>query len=101
MWPKGQRKYEVLRLICWRGFFFGFKWQWHDGGSSKTSAVIASYHHPKSITWRWAMIWSKSRVFRRPGGSTRFKVLFLGAAPFLGALTIRWQDNLFRKAEGR
>lgn len=45
--------------------FLGFTWM-HDGQgySSHTSAVIASWHRPKSITWRWVLTWHRPYRWR-------------------------------------
>ena len=37
------------------GFHIGFNWMHGNGHSSKTAAVLAGYHHPNSITWRWSL----------------------------------------------
>jgi len=79
------------------GFYIGFTWV-HDGDgrSSKTSACIASYHHPKSITWRWALYWER----RKPFGFFKWSFREWGSIgfvfPVIGGLTLRWQETLWR-----
>lgn len=49
------------------GFKLGFIWHSSQGESSKSSAVLFSWHHPKSITWRFSFTWSKpSKLISMP-----------------------------------
>lgn len=83
------------------GLRAGFTWVYGgDGTSSKTSAMLASYHHPGSITWRWAIYWSKPhritwRVVSwfRCSGYNRYGLTL----PFIGALTLQTQPHMFRR----
>jgi hypothetical protein len=77
------------------GFHIGFNWVHCNGITSKTSAVIAGYHPPSSITWLWALYWSKPAGWKPSAGK-----LFRGAyvrLPMLGALELRWQSSMPRK----
>lgn len=77
------------------GLRIGFSWVYgSDGLSSKTSAILASYHDPRKIMWRWALYWNKSKgkfsVWRHgtkqsSQGSMGFSI------PFLGGLNYSWQ----------
>lgn len=49
------------------GLFFGFQWVHGGGETTKSSALLASYHPPSSITWIWAFYWHRPRkVFSKP-----------------------------------
>jgi len=94
-------KFEMGKILfdCIKGLWFGFKWmESGDGTQSKTSAVIASFHHPRSHTWRWAIYWDKNRSgwFRIWKGWSGFIIVGL---PFLGAIDFRWQQHCWRKAD--
>lgn len=65
--------------------------------------VLASWHHPASITWRWALYWHP------PRRSTRFARMWVrhncgGHAtltmPLIGSLAVSWQDAMWRKEHG-
>ena len=74
------------------GFKVGFNWVHGNGRTSKTSAVIAAYHPPSSITWLWALYWCKPSGWRPSAGK-----LFRGAyvrLPLVGALELRWQSAM-------
>jgi hypothetical protein len=84
------------------GLHLGFSWVHGNGETSKTSAVIAAYHPPRSITWRWALDWTRPvkllclpRCGRwssphREQGSIWF------ALPIVGGLHLRWQPYMWR-----
>ena len=82
------------------GFSMGFKWVHSNGESSKTSAVLAAYHHPNSITWRWALYWNKHYRLtfkilswcRYPDGHGSATLTL----PFIGGLTLSTQAHMFR-----
>ena len=74
------------------GFHVGFNWVHGNGRTSKTSAVIAGYHPPSSITWLWALYWCKPAGWKPSAGK-----LFHGyyvRLPVLGALELRWQKAM-------
>ena len=75
------------------GLQLGFRWHHGgDGRSSKTTALLATYHHPDSITWRWVLVWSKpSRKAWLP--SVDYRQISM---PILGTLTWETQDHMFR-----
>lgn len=82
------------------GFSVGWSWVHGGGETTKTSAVIAAYHHPKSITWRWAIYYAPPKT--RPvntflafgyAGNRGDRSIMLG--PF-GRFTFAWQAHMFR-----
>lgn len=88
------------------GFHIGFNWMHGNGHSSKTAAVLAGYHHPNSITWRWSLQWIKPNKHcwwklktsawpekgRRYTTGSRSILL-----PLIGGFTVSWQQHMFRK----
>lgn len=96
--------YYINRFHGWsielrNGLKLGFNWIHGNGKTSKTSAVIAAFHHPESITWRWALDWIKPvkmfvlpsvRVWNKHSGSVN--VTF----PIVGGFTFRWQQHMWR-----
>lgn len=84
-----------------RALRVGFAWVYGgDGESSHTSAVLASYHHPASITWRWALYWNRpSRGFaaRRWVGPNGHG--FISISSPLSGLYFSWQPHCWRPAE--
>lgn len=101
---QGQLEGLVMRFkLWWHGHKFNFVWVHCNGESSKTSATIASYHHPLSITWRWAIYWHKSQGFkfyspenwRSYGGYGKIST---GIIPIFGGFSLSWQPHMFRGA---
>lgn len=99
--PRSPRS-PVQRLVMpLRGFKIGWRWVFGgDGPPSRNSAIIASYHHPESITWRWALYWSRdtsgrawARIFRHEYGYVQFSL------PLVGGLRLSWQPHMMRRAE--
>lgn len=96
--------YYINRFHGWsiefgNGFKLGFNWVHGNGKTSKTSAVIAGFHHPKSITWRWAIYWIKPkklfvfpsfRIWNKCTGSAEITL------PLIGGLSFNWQQNMWR-----
>lgn len=90
------------------GLSVGFNWVHGNGSTSKTSATLAAYHHPDSITWRWALYWQKPQSLLclprltvwRPGGRKSRMGSYTLTLPLVGALSLSWQQHMFRKAEG-
>lgn len=92
---------NIVRRV-WRGLSLRPVWT-HDGTgfSSKRCACLAGYHPRESVTWAWAIYWTKRRHFQRPsfrrygqGSGT----LCLGAVPFLGQLDFLWHRPLAAEA---
>ena len=62
--------------------------------------VLASWHHPASITWRWALYWwpprrswfGFSHQRHNCGGHTSLTL------PLAGTLSFAWQQAMWRKA---
>lgn len=81
------------------GLFLGFCWVHCNGEYSHSSAVLASYHHPRSITWRWALYWHKA-------GKPILKIItwnrlpsygsYTVTLPFVGSLRLVTQEHMFR-----
>lgn len=92
--------------LCFdNGFDIGFSWVHGNGQTSKQTASLASYHHPNSITWRWALYWAKPtkktwwmlklhswKPRKNSGMGSRGIVI-----PLIGEFTVRWQEHMFRK----
>lgn len=88
------------------GYSVGFNWVHGNGETSKTSAILAGFHHPDSITWRWALYWEKPAlktwrpsVYRwkpRPTAEYGSAGIYL---PLLGGLTLSWQAHMFRNSK--
>jgi hypothetical protein len=80
------------------GLSVGFNWVHGNGQSSKTSAVLASYHPPSSLTWGWALYWMRPRSVQvlpkverwtpRPGSGYGSCTVTL---PFIGGFSVSWQ----------
>lgn len=87
------------------GFSVGFSWVSDGTGhSSKRSAVLCSFHPPRSITWLWAVYWHKPgrffctpevQRFRPPGGEIGSTTITL---PIIGGITFSWQKEMQREA---
>lgn len=100
---------HINRFLGWSvelasGLSIGFNWVHGNGQTSKTSAILAGYHHPDSITWRWALYWEKPAALRwlprasvwrpQPDSAMGSRTLVL---PLVGSLCLRWQAHMFRK----
>ena len=88
---------RLINIISIKGFWAGFKWIHCNGETSKTSALIASYHHPKSITWRWSLSWSKKLSYDKKWlyYKNNNGVVFGFSLPIVGGLTILTQKHMF------
>jgi hypothetical protein len=84
------------------GFELGFVWHYCDGESSKSSASLFSWHHPKSITWRFSFAWVKpSKWFyvpkikwhRTPNGYNWYSITL----PMGGSFTLNTQEHMWRR----
>lgn len=71
-------------------------------GKPTSSWTIASYHHPHSITWRWAIRYSRQfgkagpwfqRVYRGQGFNFHAGINI----PLLGSLSIQTQPHMWEK----
>jgi hypothetical protein len=90
-------------LVFGNGLSVGFNWVHSNGQTSKTSAVIAAYHPPRSITWRWALDWDRPlRLLCRPRFNRCKPAPFseMGRIaiilPIVGGLSLRWQPYMWR-----
>lgn len=68
-----------------------FKWM---NGKKGGDLMIASWHHPKSITWRWSIVFSnadfrvKPQLWNGTNGSGFYIYLWF---------RVSWQQNMFVK----
>ena len=84
--------------ISLRGLKLNLRWT-HDGQgySSHTSYSLASYHHPDSCTWRWALYWNRNRGWKpiahywtpNKGKTGSMGLTF----PIIGGLFLSWQQH--------
>lgn len=84
-----------MRIKFRNGFSVGFAWIHCNGESSKTSALIAAYHPTKSITWLWALDWSKPSSWI-PSAKKLGKSAYV-SLPVLGCISFRWQSPMWVK----
>jgi hypothetical protein len=87
------------------GLSVGFNWVYGNGFTSKTSAVLVSFHHPKSITWRWVLRWHKPtqwltlpKVTRwfPTGQSKSLMGSYQLVLPIGGALALDYQPHMWK-----
>ncbi|MBG3875557.1 hypothetical protein FVW20_00570 [Desulfovibrio oxamicus] len=77
--------------LRWRGYFVGWSWVHSNGIKGRNHASIASYHHPRSITWRWSLWLSCAprpvpmRFYRGPRHL------------FFWRFQLRWQDHMWMR----
>ena len=83
-----------------KGFSF-FKRQ-HSNGTPISSWTLAAYHHPHSITWRWAIWYSRKagkarlyfhRVYKHQGFNFQAGI----SLPALGTLSIHTQPHMWER----
>ena len=79
-------------LVFDNGLKVGFNWVHGNGRSSKSSAVLAAYHPPRSITWIWALYWKKPTGWL-PRVRKGWKMIGL-ELPMLGGLEFCWQEAM-------
>ena len=91
-------KYFGRSIVFTNGLRIGFNWVHGNGRTSKTSATLAGYHPPRSITWLWALYWNKPFGLVPKIGSFRDGVYI--RLPIVGGLELRWQEEMKRKAKG-
>lgn len=93
--------------LCFpNGISFGWNWVHGNGETSKTSAVIAAYHHPKSITWRFVLTYSPPKLRYGLARNLTFslpqnKLFGTGGCGSLclgpiGGFFWQWQGHMFR-----
>lgn len=83
------------------GFGIGFNWVHGNGRSSRTSALIAGYQPPRSLTWLWALYWERPTKLLclpklstwAPGNGHGGWSLIL---PIVGGLTFRRQPEMLK-----
>ena len=75
----------------------------HSNGTQISSWILAAYHHPNSITWRW-VIWYSARqtgrtglYFTRVHRSRGFNFDAVINLPLLGSLRMQTQPHMWRK----
>lgn len=80
------------------GISIGFNWVHGNGITTKRIACIASYHHPKSVTWRWALFWNKPKgvIPKLSFKNSRYGYFGL-SIPIFGGLVVNWQPHMMRK----
>lgn len=75
----------------------------HSNGTPIMAWTLAAYHHPNSITWRWA-IWYSARKSGRTG--LYFMRVYRGYGfnfhaginlPLLGSVSMQTQPHMWRK----
>lgn len=90
-------------LVFDNGLSIGFNYCHANGKPLNNKAVLASYHHPKSITWRWCLYWERAKTrWCKPSyiKEVRFKTIEL-TLPLLGTLCLKWQNHLWRNKDKR
>lgn len=93
-------KFLGRALVFRNGLQVGFNWVHGNGETSKTSACIAAYHRPDSITWRWAIYWHKPKRLICIPKISKFRKCIFVLLPLIGGFRFSWQDHMFRK-EGK
>lgn len=86
------------------GLGLGFNWVHGNGDTTKTSAILAGYHPPWSLTWGWALYWERpQRPWRLPKVSRWAPAAGSGYGslsimlPLVGGLTLNWQPLMRRR----
>jgi hypothetical protein len=68
-----------------------------DGaGTDRRSVLLAAWHSPRSVTWRWTLSWHsyRARGYRHNcGGSCAVPI------PLAGSLCFAWQRPIWREAQ--
>jgi hypothetical protein len=85
------------------GFAIGFNWTHGNGSTTKTSAIIAGYHPPQSITWRWALYWNRpQKLFQFSASKRSRRYGYFGITlPLIGGFKLNWQPYMWRKTNER
>ena len=91
-----QQALEALEGFCF------FKRQ-HSNGTPISSWTLAAYHHPRSITWRWGIWYSRRRagktgvyfmrVYRQQGFNFHAGINL----PWLGSVSMQTQPHMWEK----
>jgi hypothetical protein len=100
-WLRSQAPLWIRTRLALAGLKLGFTWVHCNGESSHSSACLLSFHHPLSITWRWALYWIRPRGIGkftcsrwRPPNDEMGSITF--GLPFIGAFSLSWQAHLWR-----
>lgn len=81
------------------GLCIGFNWVHGNGITGKRISRIASYHHPESVTWRWALFWNKPKgVMPKMSFKNGRYGYFVLSIPVFGGIAVSWQPHMIRKA---
>jgi hypothetical protein len=74
----------------------------HCNGEPTRSILIAGWHWPRSITWRWALDWTPyvkgPTLFRWPDHPTEGSAFAGVRIPLLGCVTLWMQPNMAKRA---
>jgi hypothetical protein len=75
----------------------------HSNGKPISSWTLAAYHHPRSITWRWGIWYSRRkagktgayfmRVYRQQGFNFHAGINL----PWLGSVSMQTQPHMWEK----
>lgn len=88
-------KFKGLSARFKNGLAVGFNWVHSNGESSKTSALLASYHPPGQAAWRWAIYWYKPKSLLQKPTITNSKTNCYGRTsihlPVVGGFSYAWQ----------
>ena len=99
--------FTIDRYLGWsvrfaNGFRVGWNWVHGNGETSKTSACIASYHNPRSLTWRWALYYYPPKTLKRAlrlpkicAGYGRWKFRAGNSGSFSGGLVLPLAGTLW------
>lgn len=85
------KKLAKLKLV-WYGLSLRPRW----GMNTTQWCVLASYHPPHYVAWRWAIYWNRLK-WLAPLTFTyddKFTKSISFGAPIIGHLSFRWQDKL-------
>lgn len=92
-------------IVFKRGLSIGFNWVHSDWTRSHTTATLVAYHHPRSVTWRWALRWTKpSQVWCPfkftswfPCGKNSPWGNYTLTVPLVGMFTLDYQAPMWRR----
>lgn len=97
-------RYFGRSLVFDNGLSIGFNWMHCSGVSTKSCATLIAYHHPRSITWRFALRWTKPSKLvwwpqlKRwvPSASKSLLGNYRLTLPLVGTLTLDYQPHTWR-----
>lgn len=86
------------------GLSLGFNWVHGNGETSKTSAILAGYSPPWSLTWGWAVYWERPRSLSllpkvsrwSPRTGSGYGSIHV-TLPLIGGLTVKRQPLMRRR----